>query len=366
MANSGLKYMLNAVHSLSPSLNFKDNAIFVTIGFSHFCERARWAMDLSPLCYKEVTHCPALHLSSTLVELSAYPRLDIIRKVSTSQGNGEQSQPSTEKEKIRYRKELTSVPKLVLTSNSIPISYNAFLEHKSKDLSTYAGPIVIKDGSTGIMQYLADLYPDEMHFLYPKTLAREVSHIEEFAVSQLAMEVTKWLFGNLILTGKGFDDRSDSKTLNINARNKFVKICGDGPISGVEKVVLSVVGKSLIIPLMIRNNDISCTTRLSSQQNILKFLDSLENLQKGKGRFLLNTNMMTAADITVASLLYPVIVPPQTAQFYVSMKELESIDAPGCSNIVQFANMLRDRYQVVRNALELYEYQRWNTVSKRS
>ncbi|HEX3343119.1 MAG TPA: glutathione S-transferase N-terminal domain-containing protein, partial [Polyangiaceae bacterium] len=33
----------------------------LTIPFSHFCEKARWALDHTRVAYREEGHCPGLH-----------------------------------------------------------------------------------------------------------------------------------------------------------------------------------------------------------------------------------------------------------------------------------------------------------------
>ncbi len=39
----------------------------ITIGFSHFCEKARWALDRTELAYREEDHVPLLHWPARLV-----------------------------------------------------------------------------------------------------------------------------------------------------------------------------------------------------------------------------------------------------------------------------------------------------------
>ena len=38
----------------------------ITIGFSHYCEKARWALDRSALVYREEAHVPLLHWRASL------------------------------------------------------------------------------------------------------------------------------------------------------------------------------------------------------------------------------------------------------------------------------------------------------------
>ena len=68
----GRKRVLKSLENKS-----KVQALFTTIGFSHYSERARWALDHSPLHdkYVESRHVPAFHLSETLLLLSKLPRL---------------------------------------------------------------------------------------------------------------------------------------------------------------------------------------------------------------------------------------------------------------------------------------------------
>lgn len=40
-------------------------ATLITIPFSHYCEKARWALDLAGVAYREEGHVPALHMRAT-------------------------------------------------------------------------------------------------------------------------------------------------------------------------------------------------------------------------------------------------------------------------------------------------------------
>lgn len=363
MSNSSVKYLLAAVNKLSPAINCRKKPAFVTIGFSHFCERARWVLDLSPLDYVEVAHSPALHLSSTLMELASYPRLNVLSKTGCDD-DGHTTAITPQQRKSLDRKELTSVPKLVLDSSHIDESYRSFLELNSKqgsrmifESSLYTGPVIIKDGSSGIMRYIADKYPNEMHFLYPSRHKQNIIDAEQYIVSELALEVTKWLFGNVLLTGKAFDPNCPEGT-NAPTRKKFLQICNNSSIPTVERVVLTIFGQNMIVPLMIKNNDVSIASRIASQQKIIAALDKLEQRQNGNGKYLFQTDKLSAADITLASLLYPAIVPPQCSKYFCTLTDLESLEAPGAQNIVNFANLLKNKYKIVRNALELYNKER--------
>jgi len=43
-----------------------ERARLVTIGVSHFCEKARWALDRAGIAYEEERHTPLLHLAATV------------------------------------------------------------------------------------------------------------------------------------------------------------------------------------------------------------------------------------------------------------------------------------------------------------
>ena len=75
----GNRKFLNKINESSTS---SKAAIFTTIGISHFCERARWALDLSPLkkFYVEDRHLPGLHLSTTLMVLAKLPKVSLVWK----------------------------------------------------------------------------------------------------------------------------------------------------------------------------------------------------------------------------------------------------------------------------------------------
>jgi hypothetical protein len=60
-----LKHFLQVVKALGPRPDHTKPRL-VTVGFSHFCEKARWALDVSGMQYYGEVHCPAMHLSATL------------------------------------------------------------------------------------------------------------------------------------------------------------------------------------------------------------------------------------------------------------------------------------------------------------
>lgn len=60
-------FKLLKLFSRAPSTP-EDGAKLVTIGFSHYCEKARWALDLSPLRdrYVEDAHMPVFHIPAVV------------------------------------------------------------------------------------------------------------------------------------------------------------------------------------------------------------------------------------------------------------------------------------------------------------
>ncbi len=59
------KSLLGATDAFGNKLDLSKPTL-LTIGFSHFSERARWLLDLTSLKYIEDRHLPAFHLARTM------------------------------------------------------------------------------------------------------------------------------------------------------------------------------------------------------------------------------------------------------------------------------------------------------------
>lgn len=136
-----MKHALNVVKWFAPTgTPTRDTPVLVSIAFSHYCEKSRWALDISPQKYKEELHSPALHIATTLLQLAGWPRT----KGWKDDARFETSVDSRSDETTRRRKDKTGVPKLLVL-----------------DKDTHM-PAVLSHGSSGILKYLDDKYPAEM------------------------------------------------------------------------------------------------------------------------------------------------------------------------------------------------------------
>lgn len=378
------KHVLQLVKVLSPKPN-NSKPRLVTIGFSHFSEKARWALDQSPLDYEEETHVPALHLSSTLMTLKDLPRIKLNDDLPDISDYTKTYLLKADK-KIISRKDQSSVPKLV-----IPKQYLKNLNiDDNKELNVVSG------GSSGILRFLASKYP-EMTFLYPKgEIGKQVLELENYFDVELAMAATNWSFSNILLTGKSFNENKDFtglskeevKKTNTESLNYFLNSVQASKSPFIERLLMSLFGKNLFIPLMIKGNNITAKNRGQALIDIHKIFSKMDGLLalepissdiaasykkpenssiKRKRMFLLGTSHLTAADITFAALSFPLLLPSQTSQLLSSKTDMEKFitntknenDCIGCRNMVNLADELLNKYESAKFALELYENNRF-------
>jgi hypothetical protein len=358
-----LQTLLKGVRLLSPKPDL--NAVrLVTIGLSHYSEKARWALDIADVDYYEELHCPAMHLSSTVDELRQMPRI-------ATWGNDKHFLDLSRERhdaKSLKRKEMTAVPKLVLPADflvrhNIPFPTGSELEKL----------FVVSSGSSGILKFLSQVYPERMGSIYPPgDLGREVTDLEHLLDVDLGNAATKWCFGNLILTGNAFKSRSDrpisasaaapsnAKSLDVFLNN--VVALDDLPF--VEKALFRMLGKRFIVPLMIKYNGISGEEVLQARDKICEVFQFMDQLvpppsSTSSGKFLFGSEQLTAADITFAALAVPILLPTQTEPLVGSLRLCDSFgptdNAPGCSEIAFLAKDLRKKHRSAQYALHLYE-----------
>lgn len=336
----------------------------VTIGLSHFSEKARWALDLSPLKYEyyEEMHCPVMHLTTTLIELSRTPRIRTWEEESFFQQAIDKRHPPN----ISKYKNLTGVPKLVLPK--------AFLEKFSIDSCSTDPIAVVSGGSAGIVRLLTDILPKDIGYLYPiGEIDKLVISTEEYIDTHLGPAATSWAFGNMILTGHSFlidsaEDVQKSQDFNQKSLDFMFLNISKSKIPAIEKFLFSLFGKRAA-PLMIRFNNVSAQSREEAKaqiSNVFQRMDEL--LEKNnqscsvKDSFLLGTDRITAADITFSALALPVLMPNKCEPFFTTKDQLTAFsnnyDAPGCANMVSFSNELMNKFKSARYAVELYDHHR--------
>eukprot|EP00953_Heterococcus_sp_UTEX-ZZ885_P029320 15570-Heterococcus_DN1.PRE.2 len=146
VAASCTRAMLAAAHCVV-------KARLITIPFSHFCEKSRFALDLSPLAYTEEAHAPGFH------------RLALKGLVEDASKN--------------------SVPLLIL-------------EQQSSDNKTV--PPVKLQCSTRIMQYLHSTYPAELGHWFPtdEKEYEEALHFINNDLEKLGVHARRWAYAYLL------------------------------------------------------------------------------------------------------------------------------------------------------------------------
>jgi hypothetical protein len=362
-----VKNAMKGLKLFYPKPNLKKPRL-VTIGLSHYSEKSRWALDISPLKndYYEEMHCPAMHLTTTLIELNRVPRVQTWAKDSTFQ----QELDSRHSPKIAKSKDLTGVPKLVLP--------NSYLEQYNITQGGNNGPIaVVAGGSAGIVRLLADIYPNEIGYLYPKgSVEEETIRIEKLLDYQLGPAATSWSFGNIILTGNKFvsdastspDGAKIAPDLNQKSLDFMFSNITKSDIPTIERVLFRWFGKQAA-PLMTKFNNISVKAREEARIQIEEvFLHMDKLLEKNNPScsvdhsFLLGTEQLTAADIALSSLALPVLMPLKAKPFFTTREDFAACgagqNAPGCTHMVELANNLIAKHISARYAIELYDHHR--------
>ena len=369
-----LSILLRVCQSLSASPELTKPRL-VTVGFSHFCEKARWAMDLSPSEYVEEIHAPAVHLSATL-QLASLPRVG----TWTEHGFFGTLLAQRHDVKTNRRKETTGVPKLVLPEKLLfqKLVYTYVDKQKSikssaENASAGSGIVVVASGSSGILKLLSDVHSLQLGHLYPKgTTGQRVVELEHFLDTELASAATNWAFGNILLSGKGFHpampDASNSAVVDCLVDSFYQQ-----RIPLVEKVIWNVFGRLFLIPLMIKANSVSSESREKARDDIhriFSYMDSLLEEHNPTGSvsqgFLLGTDKITAADISFASFCAPIVLPPEANDFFVSYEALMrlakrgevSSPNPGAYEVIKLADEVRGTYRSAQYALDLYKTHR--------
>ena len=411
-----LKYVLKAVKLVSPKPNLKHPRL-VSIGLSHFAEKARWGLDLSPLQFYEEVHCPAMHLSTTLLELLRIPRV-----TTWSDGSAfQESLSSRGDQKMLQIKEKSAVPKLVLPKqflapyedsvvfNIKPLSSSS----KSKSSSSHSQHVVVGGGASGILKFLSDVYPKQLGHLYPSgELGRRVLDLEAYLDRELASSAMQWSFGNLLLSGPAFSSGTqlgshEAEAANSQTISVFLDHIAQSDAPAVERFLMKLGGRSLI-PLMCKANNVSAESREKAREvlhSVFQHVDGVLQRQHKDSTsqvnenvtsslegprhipFIFGTALPTAADISLAALSAPILMPPEMGALLISADQLETLLSTssstsgsstgemgshgqtndgalrGCENMLAMAVEMRQKYASARLALQLYEEHRFSPRS---
>ena len=210
-------------------------ARLISIRYSHYNERARWALDLSPLAYTEDAHPPGF---------AQFAIQDV---------TGGQKSAS---------------PVLVLPD----------------------GEVI--DDSTRILRRLHQLFPKELDWLYPSDHAREIRDFEDELSEQLGAPARQLAY-SIALDGEHYP----------GARPYLIK-----EAAAVEKLLFAFGGRRISRAIVeIYNCRESC---IPNAQACLREVFARVSRHLSHGERYLFADRFTAADLTFASLAWPVIFPP--------------------------------------------------------
>lgn len=370
---SSLNQLLKVSRALSPSADATRPRL-VTVGFSHFCEKARWALELSPLRkqYYEELHCPAMHLSATL-DLAAAPRV-----VTWDAGSHFQETLNLRHEpKIAGRKEKTSIPKLVLPQSFIQSHEIIRLKSPLDGVKTGGtSNAVVSNGSSGIIKLLSDIYPTELGDLYPTgDIGSLAIELENKLDTELGPAAASWAFGNLLLSGADFaTDQattagSHSRKTNENTVIFFVSTNFRQKVPLIEKFIWKTLGRGTIIPLMCKANGVTAEATAAAEVAIHKMFQEMDALMArynptcNRELHILGTRYITAADIAFASLAAPIVLPPQTDSLFISIPELQELckkpHTEGAARMLKLAQEVRTKYHSARYVRRMYNNHRF-------
>jgi hypothetical protein len=231
-------------------------------------------------------------------------------------------------------------------------------------------------------------------------------------VKEFAPAVTMWLFGNMLLTGKSFhtDENRYSSVCNTDSIRFFLEVClQDTQVGYLERLIFRLLGKSSIVPLMVKSNNVTAQLReeaLQKIEQILSFMDDIILKRRAANRshivddniddFLFDTasssshpptRLLSATDITFASFCMPLLLPPEGKTFFTTSEDMEAwlrkqgvdvdadADADDVSNNSKAAGLLRlvrtrqrllDTHPSARLVLKLYKHHRFDVAMPRS
>ncbi len=241
------------------------SAKLVSIPLSHYSEKVRWCLDLSPLrdTYIEEAHAPVFHTKHVI---------SLTKKRSAS-----------------------STPVFVLSGISA------------------SDPPTIIQGSATILAHLAQAFPAELGHLYPPGEKGErVRSLEQDFDNRLGPQSRKlvyWAMWQALQEG-------------LATSNPLL----DSHLPKVEAMLWN-LGEGKILFKMMQKMNIdaeSVVTALEDCRQVFKEASAMlagEGEGEGKGKqrkYLLGGERMTAADLTLAALAYPLVNPPAFASLGLS------------------------------------------------
>lgn len=243
----------------------------ITIPMSHFCEKARWALDRLGLQYREERHIQLFHY---------------LHSYLTSGG--------------------PNVPVLIDSGMVIPDS-TAILKH----LDQYA-------------THETKLYPED------PDVRSEVERLEDLFDEQLGVDSRRWLYYQMI-----------GQPYRIYTMAQGVPV--------IEKLLLPLAFP--FIYLLIRSHP--DTRKKDVDDGMTRALSIIQQVDDrlSDGRPFLVGNRFTAADLSLACMMTPFIVPPQ---YGIRLPDISDLPGKMQKTIIDFRNTLTGRH-----VLTMYQSERY-------
>lgn len=241
------------------------SAKLLAIPMSHYCEKIRWALDLSPLrdTYIEEDHQPVFHVKPALA--------------------------------LTKDRKATGTPILVIS----PSSANE-------------PPTVIQDSAT-ILAYLSQTFPVELGHLYPPgEKGDRVRALEQDLGNRLGPQSRKLAYWAMW----------QARQEGLVTANPLL----EAHLPKAEAVLWNLL-EGKILPRMMQVMTIDATSVITALEDCRQVFKEASAMLTGEGegegngtqrKYLLGGERMTAADLTFAALAYPLVNPPAFASLGLS------------------------------------------------
>lgn len=206
----------------------------------------------------------------------------------------------------------------------------------------------------------------------------------------------------MLLTGTAYHAQSSdgdhfSNECNMGSVGFFLHVSlRDNRVNFLERLIFRLLGQSNIIPLMIKSNNITAQLREEALEKIERILSIMDDIvlkrrtthhsQSSSNHDDLlfdigaSTQLLSAADITFASLCMPLLLPPEGMPMF-TVEDMETwlrnqdTNSSGNSNnstvvglqrLLQTRQRLLDAHPSARLALKLYKHQRFSVSHNKS
>lgn len=352
-------------------LNNTDH-VLITIAHSHFSERARWILKSINLPYIETPHLPGFHFFFTLHD--ELKNAKILKRSDSLFSKTEKELAQILQDKDNIQDENTQkvikklkftlnsfnrvVPKLII-SNRIEINQDIFPSNTSITPPFYT----TTNGSEGIISYLTAQYPDRFKTLIPSGKEKEINEWNEKLSENVGESIKKISF-YYQLSNDSFDEGS-----------KFLqKYCMKlNSVTFIEKFVFNFAYK-MIFKSTFKLNGINDEVMPKYVETLVNTYKEIESLIEGNNKknnveneiipidmigkvkpnsYLLNTKEPSLADITLASLSYPLLGPKEVKDYFYTLDDLKTLKTPGAEYLVGLNENL---YKVAPKAYNLVYY----------